>query len=127
MNKKTSSAGKVAAGLGVAALAAAAAGAYYFAGPSGKKHRNKLNSWAKKAKDEMLQKIKAMKTVSKRAYEDASREVLAKYKQAKNIDPKELADLGREIKGHWDKISRDAAKLGKRKTPRSPRRKKTAK
>jgi hypothetical protein len=112
MPKNTSAAGKVAAGLGVAALAAGAAAAYYFSGPTGKKHRRDISSWTKKAKTEMVAKIKQMNHVSKAAYEQAAKEILAKYKQAKNIDPAELVALGRELKGHWDKISREVAKLG---------------
>ena len=118
MPKKTSSVKKVAAGLGVAALAAGAAAAYYFAGPKGKKHRDQLSALGKKAKTDMVQRIKGMKTLSKQAYAGAVKEVLAKYKQAKNIDPQELVILGQELMGHWDDISKNIAKLGtKKKTP----------
>lgn len=116
MSKNTSPVAKVAAGLGVAAMAAGAAAAYYFAGASGKKHRKQVSDWTKRAKNEMLQKIKGLKTVSKQAYEGAFKEVMAKYKLAKNIDPKELAALGKELKGHWDKIAKDVAKFGAKKS-----------
>ncbi|HYV33311.1 MAG TPA: hypothetical protein VE973_00480 [Candidatus Limnocylindria bacterium] len=116
MPKKTSTGTKVAAGLGVAALAAAAAATYYLSGPNGKKHRKQVSVWAGKAKKEMVQKIKGMKTFGKAAYEKAAKEVLAKYKQAKNIDPKELQALSQEIKTHWNKIAKDVAKLGAKKT-----------
>ena len=109
---KKSSAGKVAAGLGVAALAAGAAAAYFFTGKGGKQNRKKVSAWAHKAKQEVVRDLKKMKTVSKAAYHKTSQEVLAKYKQAKNIDPKELTELGNELKGHWNKISKDIAKLG---------------
>ena len=112
MANTTSPAKKVAEGLGVAALAAAAAATYYFTGPDGEKHRKTVSSWATKAKSEMVQKMKHMKTVSEKTYQEASKEILAKYKQAKNIDPKELAALGKELKTTWDKISKEVSKLG---------------
>src|SRR6185369_8612524 len=112
MAKKISTGVKIAEGIGVAALVAGAAAAYYFTGKGGKQNRRKVSAWAHKAKQEVVQKLKQMKTVSKTAYDKAASEVLAKYKQAKNIDPKELAALGNEIKGHWTKISKDISKLG---------------
>lgn len=128
MPTKRSSAIKIAEGLGIAALAAGAAAAaagIYFSGKEGKKRLKQLSGWSKKAKIEMLQKIKKMKTVSKQAYDQAAKEVLAKYKQAKNIDPKELQAFGRELKSHWNKISKEVSKLGAKKP--APKRRKAAK
>jgi hypothetical protein len=113
MPKKTTS-DKVVKGLGIAALtagAAAAAAAYYFSGTEGKKRRKVVSAWAKQAQSDMLKKMKGMKDVSKKAYDQAASEVLAKYKQAKNIDPKELQQFGMELKSHWDEISKHATKL----------------
>ncbi len=115
MTKKSSRAGKVAGVLGLAAGVAAAAAGYYFYGKDGKKHRKALGAWSKKAKTEMLEKMKNMETVSKQAYSKAATEVLAKYKQAKQVDPKELAAFGQELKTHWQQIANHAAKLGTKK------------
>ena len=112
MAKKTSSGAKIAAGVGIAALAAGAAAAYYFTGKGGKANRRKVSAWTHKAKQEVVRELKKMKTVSKAAYHKTAAEVLAKYKQAKNIDPQELTALGHELKGHWDKISKHVSKLG---------------
>ncbi|MFA5991549.1 MAG: hypothetical protein WC794_04890 [Candidatus Doudnabacteria bacterium] len=108
---------KIAEGLGLAALAAGAAATYFFYGQDGKKNRKTLTAWSKKAKEEMVKKIKGMKKVSKANYEVAAKEVLAKYKQIKNIDPKDVEVLGKELKGHWQKISGDLTKLGQTKKP----------
>ena len=121
MAKNTSSLGKVAEGLGVAALAGAAI--YYLTGKEGEKRRKNLSSWAKKAEAEVAQKIKGAKSFSKTAYEQAAKEVLAKYKQAKNIDPKELATFGKELKGHWDQIAKGANKLVAKKAPAKAKKK----
>lgn len=110
--EKTSSAVKAAGVLGLATGAATVAAGYYFFGKSGKEHRKEAGNWAKKAKVEMLEKIKQMKDVSKDAYQGALEDVLAKYQEIKGIDPKELKKFGQELMAHWDKISKDAAKLG---------------
>jgi hypothetical protein len=109
---KTSIAGKVARGaLGLAAGAAAVAAGYYFFGKDGKEHRKEAGNWTKKAKMEMLEKIKQMKDVSKDAYQGALEDVLKKYQELKGVDPKELKKFGQELMAHWEKISKDAAKL----------------
>lgn len=112
MDKKSSTSGKVAGALGLAAAAVAAVAAgYYFFGKDGKEHRKEAGNWTKKAKMEMLEKIKQMKDVSKDAYQGALEEVLKKYQELKGVDPKELKKFGQELMAHWEKISKDAAKL----------------
>lgn len=110
---KQSTATKVVEGLSVAALATAAAAAYFFTGPEGKKNKAKARAWASAAKKDMLVKIKHMKTVSQKAYQQAAREVMAKYKRAKNIEPAELRAFGAELKKHWEKIAMDVKKMGR--------------
>jgi hypothetical protein len=110
--EKTSSGVKAAGILGLAAGAAAVAAGYYFFGQDGKQHRKDATTWTKKAKMEMLEKIKQMKNVSKDAYQEALEDVLKKYQEIKGVDPKELKKFGQELMAHWEKISKDAAKLG---------------
>jgi len=108
---------KIAEGSGLAALAAGAAATYFFYGQGNNKRRKQLSAWSKKAKEDMVKKIKAMEKVSKQNYEMATKEILAKYKQIKNIAPKDVEILGKELKSHWQKISADLVKLGKNKKP----------
>ena len=119
MNNKHSSTGKRAAeGLGgLAAIAAAAAAAYYFYGKDGKKHRRQAAGVAAKAKAEMVKKIRAIKNLSQKTYDQAAKEVLAKYRQAKDIKPEELKALGQELKTHWTVIAKELKGLGKKKVP----------
>ena len=113
VDKKTSNAGKVAGVLGLLAGAAVAiAAGYYFYGKGGRQHRKEAAAWTKKAKLEILEKIKQMKDVSQEAYDKVVEGVLAKYKLIKNIDLKELQNFGDELKAHWAEISKEAAKLG---------------
>jgi hypothetical protein len=110
--EKTSAAVKVAGALGLATGAATVAAGYYFFGKNGKEHRKQAGNWSKKAKMEMLEKIREMKDVSQDAYKEALDEVLEKYKRLDGIDLKELKSFGQELMAHWEKISKDAAKLG---------------
>ena len=118
MDKKIISTEKISAGkvagrvVGVAAGVAVVAAGIYFYGKHGKKHREQTAAWTKKAKLEMLEKIKQMKTVTQEAYQKAADEILEKYKLVKNIDPKELQKFVQELKAHWEEISKQAAKLG---------------
>lgn len=105
MAKKISS-HNVAKGLGLAALAAATAGVYYFYGPKGTKHRKALKSWTVKARGEVMENLENMKELSQTAYKQAVDKVMDKYRKVKNIDPKELALLAEELKGHWNRISK---------------------
>ena len=109
--EKTSSGTKVVGILGLATGVAAAAAGYYFFGKDGKEHRKEVSNWKKKAKMEMLEKIKQMESVTQTAYHKAAEEVLAKYKLVKDIDPKELQNFGQELRAHWEEISKQAAKL----------------
>lgn len=110
---KLSTGAKVAEGLGLAALAAAAAAAYFLTGAKGRQNRKKMAAWTKQARRDMAKKLGLMKSLSKQAYTQASKEVLNKYRRAKSIKPAELAAFGKELKAHWDNIVREAGKLGK--------------
>jgi len=90
----------------VAGAAAAVAGAYYFYGKDGAKHRKDLKSWGVKARGEIMEKLEGMEDVSKDKYHEVVTQVLAKYKKMKNVAPSELADLTKELKGHWDAINK---------------------
>jgi gas vesicle protein len=101
-------------GFGLAAVAAAAAGAYYFYGANGAKNRKQLKSWMVKAQGEVMEKIESLKDVSEEKYEDVVSQVLAKYKKVKNATPAEVEKYARELKSHWKSIKADIAKHAKK-------------
>ncbi|MGE5297625.1 MAG: hypothetical protein ACM3KM_00480 [Acidobacteriaceae bacterium] len=101
-------------GLGLAALAAATAGAYYFYSKSGEKHRKQLKSWMVKAKAEVMEKLEKATDLSKDAYEQIVDDVLKHYKVMKKAAPKEIADLARELKTHWKSIKVEVEKAAKK-------------
>lgn len=103
----------IAIGSGVAALAAAAAGAYFFTGKRGVKNRKKVAGWASKAKREVMSEMNNMEKVSKQTYDKTVDKVLKNYKSMKNVDAKELMDMAKELKGHWNSISSEISKVRK--------------
>jgi hypothetical protein len=121
MEKKSagiSTQNKVLMGAGIAALAAATAGAVFLYGTeAGKKKRKDIKSWMLKMKADVMDKMEGMKDWSEEAYTAAVDAVAEKYKNMKNVDPLEIAALVRDMKGHWKTIHRQVTgKPTKRKT-----------
>ena len=78
---------KIAIGVGIAALAAAAAGVYYLYGSDkSAKNRKQIKSWMLKMKAEVMDKIENVKDLSKEAYDKTIDEVSKKYSQIKNVE-----------------------------------------
>ncbi|MFH0890906.1 MAG: hypothetical protein V1856_02660 [Candidatus Liptonbacteria bacterium] len=98
---------KIGIGIGVAAVVAAAAGAYFLYGKNGAKHRKQLKSWMVKMKAEVMEGLENMKEVTGPVYNRVVDEVAKRYAKVRNVSPKELAALVREMKGHWRSISRE--------------------
>ncbi|MEK9157364.1 MAG: hypothetical protein AAB448_04550 [Patescibacteria group bacterium] len=108
-----------------AAVAAVAAGTYYFKSAKGKKHRAMLKGWAVQAKGEVLDRIEQMKEMGAEDYLKIVDDVLGKYKATKKISTQELWDLGQELKSNWKSIAKDLG--GKKKAKASARKKRTKK
>jgi hypothetical protein len=102
-NKKTRK--KVAVGIGLATLAAAAAGTYFLYGTKeGAKRRKQIRGWTLRMKGEILEKMENLKDMSEDAYNRIVDQVADKYKKAKNVDAAELAALVGDVKRHWKNI-----------------------
>ncbi|MEI8339458.1 MAG: hypothetical protein WCF94_02220 [bacterium] len=105
MAKKNSNSGKVV--LGLAAVAAAAAGAYFLYGTKeGAKVKKQIKGWTLKAKGEVMEKIEKMKEVTEGGYHAAIDAVAKKYAGAKNIDPEELQKVVADMKSHWKNVQK---------------------
>lgn len=113
MNKKTKT--NVAVGVGLAAIAALAAGGYFLYGKDGAKNRKKIRSWMLKAKGEVLEGVEKMKNVSEAEYNTVVEKVASKYKAFKNVDPREFEDMVRELRGHWKNIKKSITATPKKK------------
>lgn len=124
MAKKKVSKKGVVAGV-TAALAAAAAGAYFLYGSKqAKANRENLKGWMLKAKGEVLEKMEKLQSVSESEYKDVVDQVLKRYAKVSAVSNAEINKLARELKAHWNNIERTALKDGKQKRSVS---KKTAK
>jgi len=93
------------AGLGIAAIAAAA-GAYYFYGSKhAPSNRKQMKGWMIKAKGELVEKMEKMKDISQASYEAAVNQITEKYGKLKDIDPQDLQAMAHDFKRHWKSIS----------------------
>lgn len=93
------------AGLGAAAIAAAA-GAYYFFGKSGAKHRKAAQVWVNQAKKDVLAEVKKLKGVSEKTYSASVAKVMKRYSKFQKENPEAYALLAKEFKNHWPKIKK---------------------
>lgn len=96
----------LAVGAGIAAIAAAAAGTYFFTGKKGAKNRAKVKKWVDDAKNDVVKQIKTMSNVTEKTYNQTVDAAIAKYKNLKDVDKSELLQIAKELKGHWDSISK---------------------
>ncbi|MEK7095531.1 MAG: hypothetical protein AAB917_02620 [Patescibacteria group bacterium] len=99
-------------GLGVAAVAAAAAGAYFLYGSAkGPARRKALKSWMVKMKGEVMEEVEKMQDLSEELYHAAIDKVKEKYSQMKEIDATELEAVVKRLKGHWKDIKKEVKKV----------------
>ena len=97
----------VATVLGLGALAALSAGAYFLYGTKeGAKKRVKIKGWMLKAKGEVLEKMEALKDVNEEAYNKVVSTVMSKYQGLKNVDQGEVVSLVEDFKKHWKNIKK---------------------
>lgn len=117
MAKKQEGGVSVAVGLG--ALAALSAGAYFLYGTKeGAKKRVKIKGWMLKAKGEVLEKIENLKEVNEETYNAVLATVMKKYEGLKNVDQGEVASLVTDLKKHWKNIKRHLDDASKSKKPK---------
>lgn len=97
---------KTAVGFGLAAVAAAAAGAYFLYGKDGAKNRKAIKGWMLKMKGEVLSQMEQLKEVNEDAYDKIVDAVAKKYQAVKQIDKTELAAMAADLKRHWNSINK---------------------
>jgi hypothetical protein len=103
---------RVGLGLGIATLAAGAAG-YYFLYGSKKAARNRLKvkSWMLRMKAEVMDEVENLKEVTEDTYDAVVDKISEKYEQVKEIDPKEVRALAGRMKDHWHDIRNDIGEV----------------
>ena len=116
-NKKIDGSGdhKMAIGLGIASVVAAAAGAYFLYGSAkGPARRKAVKTWIVKMKGDVMSEVENMKELSEESYHSAVDKIANKYSQIKDIDTTELATTVKQLKGHWKDIKKEAEKAIKK-------------
>ena len=110
-NKKESPNTGIVTGL----LLAGIAGAYFLYGTKeGKRQKRKINSWAIKAKGEVLEKIEALKDVNQETYNKIVSGVIEKYKKIKHEHAEEIETVSSELAGYWKHIKKHLEEVQKK-------------
>jgi HPt (histidine-containing phosphotransfer) domain-containing protein len=99
----------IAAGAGLAAVAAAAAGVYLLTGKNAK-NRKKLAKWAGDMQNDVVKELNKAGKHTKANYQQIVDKVAKNYKNLKNVSAPELAQVASELKSHWDIISNEVGK-----------------
>jgi len=95
-------------GMGIAALVATVAGAYYLYGSDkSAKNRKQVKSWMLKMKADVMDEIENVKDLSQETYDKTVDTVSKKYAQIKTVDTDELKALTERMKSHWKEIEAD--------------------
>ncbi|MGC9069923.1 MAG: hypothetical protein ACP5IO_01260 [Elusimicrobiales bacterium] len=103
--KKTT---KIAAGAITAAIVACAI--YFLSGERGKKNRERIKNFSLEIKREVLERMKALKEITKQDYIRIVDEIADKYKRLKKVSEKELLKIIKSIKDGWKHIEREISK-----------------
>jgi hypothetical protein len=126
MAQNNTSGRNLAAGVGLAALSAAAAGAVFLYGTdAGKKRRKQIKSWSLRMQGDVIDRMEKMKDWSEDAYHKVVNEVSDKYKKVKNVDPIELTAVAADLKRHWKNITKQV-QGSKRPARKAPAKKKAS-
>lgn len=89
-----------------ASIAGAAATAYFFLGPKGKKHQKHAKAWAIKMKGDIVEKLETAREVSEPVYHQIIDAVAAKYEKGAKISGAEIKALAADLKKHWRTLSK---------------------
>lgn len=114
--KKTSK-GKIAAEIGagiVAAGAVAAAGYYFYASKSAKKHRKIAAKWAHDLKKKVVQEAKQLDKVDPKKVEKVIDGVVSTYRGLRSVNKADLKRAATELKSNWKLVAEEAKKTARK-------------
>lgn len=100
-----------------AAIAGAAAGAYYLLGSSkAKQHRKQVGSWVNKAKKEITAEAKKLSAVAmnEKNYRKITNMVIDKYQDAQELSKKEAGELAGMLVREWKQVKTKAKPVVKK-------------
>jgi gas vesicle protein len=94
----------IGAGIGLAALAAAAT--YFLYGKRGTRNRAAVEGWALQLKGEVLEKMENLKDINQEAYNDLVEETAERYGRTKKVGAAELRHMVADLKNAWTHIGK---------------------
>lgn len=94
----------IAAGVGLAAIAAA--GAYFLYGERGARNGKSISGWALKMKGEVLEQMESLKELDQETYHRLVDKTARRYGPGKRVSSCELKRVTEELKGAWPHISK---------------------
>ena len=107
--KSTGGVSKVGIGFGLTAAAATVAGAYFLYGSKkASQNRKKVQSWALKAKAEVLEKLENAEQLSEDEYKKLVETATGVYGTVKNATAGEVADFKKEMFTHWKDLQKNS-------------------
>ena len=103
-----------------ASIAGAAATAYFFLGPKGKKHQREAKAWAIKMKGDVVEKLETAREISEPVYKTIVDSVSSMYAKRKGlgVNSKDVKALAKDLKKHWKSISARARTATSKKSKR---------
>jgi len=123
MNKKTTRAVEIGAGIAAAVAVAGAAGYYFYASTDAKKHRQAASRWATGLKKEVIKQARKLEKLDAKSVARIVDDAAEAYETVRSVKKEDLAAAVRELKANWNLVAVDAMKGGRA----SARRGRTAK
>jgi len=118
--KKMSDVQKAEIGAGVlaAAVAAGAAGYYFYGTKNAKKHRQATAKWAKGLKADVVREAKKLKDIDEKAMAVIVDQAAKAYKGLDDVTPGDLRAAVSELKSNWESVRKEfrPAKASAKKT-----------
>lgn len=108
--------GKVGFGLLAATVTAAsvAAGYYFYASKSAKKHRRIAAKWANDFKGDVVRQARKVSNIDREALASIIDKASETYQSVRNIGPAELSRATKELKDNWRELVDELTSGGKR-------------
>ncbi len=111
MDKKTTQALEI--GAGVAAVAATlGAGYYFYASPKAKKHRQAASKWATGMKRTVVREAKKLGKLDAKSIARIVDDAASAYNDVKSLKKSDLQAAMKELKSNWKLVAAEATKGG---------------
>lgn len=103
---------EIGAGVLAAAVAASAAGYYFYGSKDAKKHRNATAKWAKGLKNDVVREAKKLKDLDEKAMAVVVDQAAKAYKGLDDVTPGDLRAAVKELKGNWENVRKELKRSG---------------